>query len=229
MVYRARNQAYVRALLTQAGAPVEVALWALDEVPPDLAPLTVGQGPGARLALLNGAAALLDLPDAAWLLLCDDDVTLDVGSLADAVRLAVLAGFDIAQPTHAWGSPHSWSVNRHRLLLWARQTRFVETGPLLMFGPRARRACLPLDASLGMGWGSEATWGTKRELATGVLDGVTLRHWEPIGTGYDTTGEQVQADEVFQRLLPPAGFASLRAFQRVTGRWPVWRATPPWA
>lgn len=228
MVYRAQNHAYVRTLLEQAGAPTKVALWALDEVPSALRAVTVGEGPGARLALLNEAVATIDVPDDAWLLLCDDDVTMDVGSLADAVRLAVLAGFDIAQPTHAWGSPHSWSVNRHRLLMWARQTRFVETGPLLMFGPRARAVCLPLDDTLGMGWGSEATWGTRWELSTGVLDGVTLRHWEPIGTGYDTAGEQAQADEVFGRLLPPAGFASLDEFQRVTARWPMWRARPPW-
>lgn len=228
MVYRVRNLASVRQLLAQAERTTSIALWALDDVPEELAGVTVGRGPGLRLELLNRAAASLHLPDDAWLILSDDDVVLRAGNLSDAVRLALLAGFDVTQPSHARGSPNSWAVNRHEPLMWARQTRFVETGPLLIFSPRARSACVPLKEELGMGWGSEAIWGTQMQLSTGVLDGVTMVHLGPVGVAYDSEAQQRQAEEIYAGLLPPAGFATLQDFQAVTGRWPVWRSRPPW-
>lgn len=229
MVYRSRNEHHVLRLLDQAGGPLEVALWALDEVTERLAALTVGSGPGSRPQLLNRASAALPLGPDAWLLFADDDVVMDAGTLADAVRLATSAELDVTQPSHARRSANSWALNRHRPFTWARQTRFVETGPLLMFGPRARAACLPFDERLGMGWGSEATWGTKLDLRCGVLDGVTMLHLEPVGVAYDARAQLQQADEVFASLLPAAGFSTMEEFQRVTGRWAWWRRRPPWA
>jgi GT2 family glycosyltransferase len=229
MVYRSRNLNHVLKLLRQTEQDISVALWSLDEVPEELAPWTVGVGAGQRLPLLNRAVAAMELPADAWLMISDDDVALERARVEDVVRLAQLAGFDVAQPTHGRRSPRSWPVNRHRPLSWARRTRFVETGPLLVFSPTARAACLPLPEHLGMGWGSEATWGTRLELDTGVLDAVTMRHMAAVGGGYDATQQQRLAEEEYAALLPKAGFASLEDLQRERGRWWLWQQSPRWA
>lgn len=228
-VYRARNAGTVRSLLAQVGAPVDVALWALDSPVDGLAELTVGSGAGLRLPLLNRAAAALDMSDDAWLVLADDDVVMRAGRVADVVQAAAALGLDVAQPSHGYGSTHSWPLNAHRVLTLARSTRFVETGPLLVMSPRARSHCLPLPEELGMGWGSEVVWGTLPELRTGIIDAVTIVHAGRVAADYDASALQETGGEQGLARLRSVGYAGIEELQQEHGRWRAWQRRPAWA
>src|ERR1700676_858286 len=53
LVYRKSNSFLVEALLRNLSATADVRLWALDEIEPRLADMTLGSGPGTRFSHLN--------------------------------------------------------------------------------------------------------------------------------------------------------------------------------
>ncbi len=126
-VYRRANAANLGRLLATTSAPA--ALWALDEVAPELSAATVGQGGGTRFANLNRALAARPPGPGDWVVLCDDDVAFDRGQLDQALALAAVAGLDLAEPSHSPRSHLNWSVERHRLASRVRLTRFAEQAP----------------------------------------------------------------------------------------------------
>ena len=65
-----------------------------------------------------------------WLLLVDDDVVLPRGFLDAFLFLAERFDLALAQPAHRWRSHAAWHVTRRRPGALARQTQFVEIGPV---------------------------------------------------------------------------------------------------
>lgn len=223
-VYRHRNAAWIADLLT--GSSGSAALWALDEEHPSLAGETMGSGRGLRFALLNRLLASLTPPAHAWVVLADDDVRLTRGTLDDLVRIAADGAFDLSQPAHDRASFVNWGSTRHALGSTARLTRYVEQGPLVVIGPRARPRVLPLPEDLGMGWGIEAVWAAQRDLRLGIVDAVLARHLHPVSPGgYDVDEQWDQAT----RLLETIGHLQWSDLQTTLARWPSWRRGRPWA
>ena len=73
-VYRRRNVEHVRRLIEPARARNwPTAWWALDGADPLLADVTVGEGPGFKLPLVNETLARLG-SSAEWTAVSDDDV-----------------------------------------------------------------------------------------------------------------------------------------------------------
>jgi hypothetical protein len=213
-VYRYGNLPVLRRLLDQLPAGAEIRLWALDRVHEDVADLTVGSGPGGRLDLLNILASeLTAAPE--MLVIADDDVEIVMGDLRRLVRAGSALGFDLFQGSHAAGSASAFAVTRTRPLSFARETSFVEQGPLLLLSARAQRALLPFPADLGMGWGIELRWWrAARELGLrlGVVDAVSMRHFRGAGRTYDTAPERAR----LRRELDLAGVGELHEVQRTT-------------
>jgi hypothetical protein len=194
-VYRRRNAENVTRLVVDAQkAAFGVRLWALDEVAPELATETVGTGAGSRFALLNEVA---HGADAGWIVIADDDVAFVTPS-AQRTLLAVAAAkkFDISQPAQARGSYRSHLITRQRILASARETTFVEIGPVVAFSPRARDLALPFPDG-GMGWGVELEWTALRErgLRLGILDCVALLHLAPTAGTYGVEQELHDLEE----------------------------------
>ena len=78
-VYRRRNAEHVSRLLQPALEQGWVSgWWALDEVDPSLRALTVGQGPGLKLPLLNETLGRLGARSS-WTVVSDDDVVFRKG------------------------------------------------------------------------------------------------------------------------------------------------------
>ncbi len=227
-VYRRANWRTVERLLRSAPPGTRTALWALDEVAPALAGLTVGTGPGTRIELLNRLTAHLELPPEAWLVLTDDDVVLRHGTLADLVGVAADLGWDVCQPAHSHRSTHFWKSNEHRFLTWARATRFVETGPLVLFSGRAREACLPLPEEFSMGIGIEAVWASQPDLRLGVIDSITMVHSGVVGSSYDADAEWRTTEPLVTDLLRPLGLATLDDLQEHEQRWWWLQRRPSW-
>ena len=224
-VYRRRNAGVIERLVD--GSSADVLLWALDMSSPDLADRTVGTGPGTRFTNLNRTLAARADTGSGWLVLADDDVRLDRGTLDQAVSLAAAAGLDIAQPSHSPSSWLNWSVCRHRVGSTVRLTRYVDQGPLLILSPAAQQRLLPLPEDMGMGFGVETLWATYRDLRIGFLDAVLMCHLDPVRwTGkYDVRAECERAE----KLLHHYGWVDWEEIQKEIGRWPSWRSAPPWS
>ena len=204
-VYRRQHVDRVGALALEArGAGLTARLWALDGAAPSLESWTVGKGPGLRQGLLNRL-----IPDDAdgWVVLADDDVVLPEGGLARLLTIATRIGLDVAQPGHDGASQASTPFVRARRGVGARRTGFVEIGPVVALGPAARSSLLPLDESLGMGWGQDYLWARAFEtdsLAAGIVDAVRMRHLPQPTRQYDYAEAARQRDDGLAR----AGFRS---------------------
>lgn len=190
MVYR---KGFVGDVASIVGDAVDngmtVKLWALEAIAPGLERWTIGTGPGARFDLLNRCTAAD--PDQ-WLVHADDDVGFAVGSLTTFVRAAQRWQFDFAQPAHARTSHISFRITRRQPLTVARETTFVEQGPVVAFSPAARRLAEPFHPGAGMAWGIELEWMEARRfgLTMGVIDAVRIVHRLRAGSSYDTSAER---------------------------------------
>jgi GT2 family glycosyltransferase len=113
-----------------------------------------------------------------WLLTIDDDVTLPKGFLDRLLYLSERFGLKLAQPAHAARSHAAWKVTRRRFGSVARETSFVEIGPVTAFGAETFGELLPFP-DVKMGWGLDAHWAAlarARGWRCGVIDAVAISH-----------------------------------------------------
>jgi hypothetical protein len=113
-----------------------------------------------------------------WLLIVDDDVLLPRGFLDAFVFLAERFDFKLAQPAHRWRSHAGWQITRRRPGVVARETRFVEIGPVCALRAPTFGELLPFPP-LRFGWGLDAHWsavGASRGWRLGVIDATPVLH-----------------------------------------------------
>jgi hypothetical protein len=125
-----------------------------------------------------------------WLLLVDDDVALPRGFLDDFLFLAERYDLALAQPAHRWRSHAAWAVTRRRPGVLARQTQFVEIGPVCALRADTFDTLLPFPP-LRFGWGLDLHWSAlarQHGWREGVVDATPMRHGlRQIATSYDRT------------------------------------------
>ena len=222
-VYRRCNYANLVRLIAAEGFQTgEVALWALDEEHPALAAFTVGQGPGGRFALLRACMDALKPDDETWWVLADDDVALPRNGLRRTAVVARDMALDIAQPAHTWNSYYTYPFTLARPLMVARQTDFVEIGPVVVVGPRGRAFLESLSDVAPMGWGVDVRWSTgsrARLVRLGIVDLVGMRHLHRPGRSYPTAAE----NEALGREMAGAGVHSVLELHRTRRRWWFWQ------
>ncbi len=113
-----------------------------------------------------------------WLLTIDDDVELPRGFLDRLLYLSERFGLQLAQPAHVARSHAAWQVTRRRFGSVARETRFVEIGPVTAFAAKTFCELLPFPA-MKMGWGLDAHWAALARAhgwRCGVIDAVAISH-----------------------------------------------------
>ena len=224
-IYRQQNAHLLARLLSRAGMPLKLSLWALDQTIPGLERYTVGVGPGTKFTILN---ALMDtLHDhMGFFVVADDDVTIERGSLAELIRIQRLCGFDLCQPAHVLGSDSSYRTTLRRVSSVARRTNFVEIGPLFVLGPKGRKCLTPFPDRVGMGWGLEYEWleAAERGVSLGVVDAVRMRHHARPGATYDDQSESSRVQDLAARR----DGASLHELQSTLEVWRRGRPSPPW-
>ena len=229
-VYRRRNASYVAELVDMA---VEqrwpTAWWALDAVEPELAHVTVGAGPGMRLSLLNELTR--HVPAEGYVVVSDDDVVFTRGGLTVLVVLCDRACLDLAQPARSDDNSRfefnvAHAITRARSLSRVRLTTFVETGPLIVVGPRWRNRIFPFPEERGMGWGVELNWHElwKGGCLLGIVDDVRVAHVGDPGSEYDAGLEATRIHEE----LASRRYEGWKDVQRTVGVWRPWTKTPPW-
>jgi hypothetical protein len=123
-----------------------------------------------------------------WLLVVDDDVLLPPGFLDVFLFLAERFDLALAQPAHRWRSHAAWRITRRRPGVVARETRFVEIGPVCALRADTFDDLLPFPP-LRFGWGLDAHWSAvarTRGWRLGVVDATPVRHGlRQIATSYD--------------------------------------------
>jgi hypothetical protein len=122
-----------------------------------------------------------------WLLVVDDDVVLPRRFLDRFVALCERFDLALAQPAQTLMSHAAWQVTRRRGGSYARETRFVEIGPVTAFRADSASELAPFP-DLRYGWGLDLHWGAvaaARGWRLGVVDAVAVRHEQsPVASSY---------------------------------------------
>lgn len=170
---RANLMGAIRAELLRSRHAVEIA--------------TTDVGGRGKFENLNALLAAHPPANHDWLLVVDDDVALPRGFLDAFLFLAERFGLRLAQPAHRRRSHAAWRVTRRRPWTVARQTAFVEIGPVSAFHADTFETLLPFP-SLRAGWGLDAHWAAlarERGWPIGVVDATPIRHvLRPIADEY---------------------------------------------
>ena len=183
---RTRHRVRIR-LGTMAGAAA-----------PALAGATVATGlAGGKFANVNALLADDAGPAARWTLVIDHDAALPPRFLDRFVALAEALDLSLAQPALSWRSYFSHPITRRRPWLVARETRFVEIGPVTAFRADAAARLLPFAEDAGMGWGLDLHWpalAARHGLRMGIVDATPIGHLdEPFGASYSASDADREA------------------------------------
>ena len=156
-----------------------------------------------------------------WLLVVDDDVELPRGFLDRLVFLSERFSFALAQPTHRLNSHAAWSVTRRRPLSVARETGFVEIGPVTAFARSTFQVLLPFPP-LRMGWGLDVHWAAlarQHGWRCGVLDAVPVGHRAAPAAAAYGRGEAVAEAKAFLADHPYVNAAEAERTLATHRRW----------
>ena len=157
--------------------------------------------------------------EADWLMVVDDDVVLPDDFLDRFVDVCEQLDLDLAQPAQTLASHAAWRVVRRRPFALARETRFVEIGPVTAFSRRAARDLLPFPA-LRYGWGLDLHWAAlaaERGWRLGIVDALAVRHEAaPVGDAYSAEAaiEEAQRFLADRPYLPSASVGDVLAVHR---------------
>jgi GT2 family glycosyltransferase len=113
-----------------------------------------------------------------WVLVLDDDIELPRGFLDRFLFLCERFSLALAQPAHRLNSHAAWPLTRRRAGSVARETGFVEIGPVTAFARVTFGQLLPFPP-LRMGWGLDAHWAAvarEHGWRCGVIDAVAISH-----------------------------------------------------
>jgi hypothetical protein len=200
-------------------------LWALEEVAPELAELTVGSGPGGRFDNLNLLYEARLVAEGSWLVVADDDVVFVRGDVTKLIQTMMEAGLNLVQPGQSLLGQWTHLVSLGRPLAIARDTNHVEIGPLFVADPQFSKEILPFPRNAGMGWGVEADWHRikSNRYRIGVIDACRVLHLGVFGT-YPAGPESERMAE----RLAAANVASIWQLRTSNRLWWRWQRNPPW-
>jgi GT2 family glycosyltransferase len=136
-------------------------------------------GSAPKITLLNELLSREVLSEYEFVILFDDDVRLPPQFLDGFLRLQTQLGFCLAQPARTSNSYIDHSIVRQQAGVLARETRFVEVGPVVSVHRSAFGFLFPLDHTSPMGWGLENVWAyevSRRGLKMGIIDGYAVDH-----------------------------------------------------
>ena len=132
-----------------------------------------------KFQIVNAILGTIDLLRFDYLLLVDDDVVLPHGFVYELLTLQSSLGFSLAQPARTSTSYIDLPIVERQPGALARETSFVEIGPVLSIHRDAFDVALPFDLTSPMGWGYENVWALeirKRGMRMGIIDAVPVDH-----------------------------------------------------
>jgi hypothetical protein len=155
-----------------------------------------------------------------WTLAVDDDVVLPARFLDRFVGVCEHLDLALAQPAQSLASFAAWPQVRRRGILLARETRFVEIGPVTAFRHDVLAAVTPFPVAL-QSWGLDLHWAAlaeERGWRLGVVDSLPVRHERAgVGTAYSTRDEIEHA----RRFLAERPFVDSKRAQETVRAHPL--------
>jgi glycosyltransferase involved in cell wall biosynthesis len=132
-----------------------------------------------KFELMNELLGREDLSLYDYVVLADDDVILPRRFLDCFITLQARLDFRIAQPARTGNSYIDLPIVGQQRGVLARQTLFVEIGPVVSFHRSCYDLVFPFDLTSPMGWGYENVWSfllAGRGLKMGIIDAVPVDH-----------------------------------------------------
>jgi hypothetical protein len=156
-----------------------------------------------------------------WVVVIDDDVVLPRGFLDGFVFLAERFGLELAQPAHRHRSHAAFWITRRQPGRVARETAFVEIGPVTAFHRTVFDTLLPFPP-LRTGWGLDAHWSAvaaEHGWPIGVIDATPIKHGlRLIASSYDRSDAIAEA----QTFLAGRPYTPVAESQRTLHAYSRW-------
>ncbi|MFL5817522.1 MAG: hypothetical protein ACJ76L_07965 [Conexibacter sp.] len=182
---------------------------------------TSGVGGRGKFENLNALLDAHPLHGRDWLLVLDDDVALPRGFLDGFLFLAERFELKLAQPAHRRRSHAAWRITRRRAGSVARETGFVEIGPVCAFHRDTFETLLPYP-QLQAGWGLDSHWAAlahEHGWKIGVVDATPIRHvMRPIADSYRRADAMAEA-QAFLAERPYVTAAEAQRTLATHARW----------
>ncbi len=132
-----------------------------------------------KFTLLNRMLSDVDLQKYDYIVVCDDDIKMEDGFLDRYLDIVGKHDFALAQPARTHNSYIDHHFVEQMTGLTARQTRFVEIGPLFSIRKDIYADIFPFDETSPMGWGYDFVWPCVIErlgLRMGIVDAAPVDH-----------------------------------------------------
>jgi hypothetical protein len=181
---RANTIAHIVPALSSAKHCMVVQRWVAAGGPPPTE--AVGSVTTRRMAdrmpkftLINSLLREGDQDGHDFIIVCDDDIKVPEGFVDRFIGWQQHCGFDLAQPARSWNSYVDHAFVRSEPFTRARETRFVEIGPVFCMSAAMSRVLMPFDETSPMGWGYDLVWpvlARARGLRLGIIDDVPIEH-----------------------------------------------------
>lgn len=156
-----------------------MALGAKPQVPAVAAvTVMVANKPEPKFSLVNVLLQDVDLSHYDYIIAVDDDIYVPEGFLPAFIAHQRHLNFSVAQPARALHSYFDHAFALRRPWLRARQTLFVECGPLVSFDRQAARLLIPFDKDNSM-WGIDLVWAEimrRNQFQVGIIDAIAVDH-----------------------------------------------------
>jgi hypothetical protein len=173
-----------------------------------------------KFPLVNQVLAAEDLASFEYLLLVDDDTRVPHGFLDRFLSVQSSLGFRLAQPARTADSFIDHEIVRQEPGTIARETRWVEVGPIVSIHRSIFEVIVPFDLRSPMGWGYENIWAyelSRRGLKMGIIDATAVEHkLRRPHEHYDGDAAWVDC----RRLLEERASLPTEECQRVLARFP---------
>jgi len=152
-----------------------------------------------KFTILNKILEEVDISKYDYLVFTDDDIFVDDNFLDAFIGWQQHLNFCLAQPARTRTSTADNTFVVSRPWLNARETHFVEIGPLFSMHKSIVNELLPFDLESPMGWGYDLVWPIKvsaSEKTMGIIDATPVQHsLRPQGAAYSTAKESVLMNE----------------------------------
>lgn len=146
-----------------------------------------------KFEIINNLLSSIDLGNFDYVLISDDDIYIPRGFIDAFITRQVYFGFSIAQPARTLSSYVDHRFVIARPWLEARETRFVEIGPIFCIAKHSFSLIFPFDLKSPMGWGYDLVWPivmAENGLSMGIVDAVPVAHtMRPRGDAYSSEKE----------------------------------------
>jgi GT2 family glycosyltransferase len=132
-----------------------------------------------KFKIINNIINQENLDKYEYVLITDDDVIMPIDFLDQYLGLQSEVGFALAQPARTNNSYIDHPIVGQHPGLRARQTRFVEIGPVVSFHKSIYNKIFPFDLTSPMGWGYENVWAYELErynMTMGIIDNTPVDH-----------------------------------------------------